>query len=182
MANKPSERLVWAVDTLTLDPADQVLEVGCGHGVAVSLVCERLTSGRITAIDRSKTMIEMAARRNRDHVARGRAVLKTVALENADFGDERFDKVFAFNVAPFWLQPNEALGIVRQHLAPDGAIYIFWDARHTQPGGARGLADRLSERLRLAEFSVNQVLVNDLHPVPAVCVIGQARGASENPR
>src|SRR5919109_1850222 len=93
MASKPSERFVWAVDTLALDPGDRVLEVGCGHGVAVSLVCERLTSGRITAIDRSKKMIEMAARRNRAHVAKGRAVLKTAALEKTDFGDERFDKV-----------------------------------------------------------------------------------------
>src|SRR5512145_1420266 len=155
MASKPSERFVWAVDTLALDPADHVLEVGCGHGVAVSLVCERLTSGRITAIDRSKKMIEMAARRNREHVAGGRAVLKTAALEKADFGDERFDKVFAFNVAPFWHQPKEALGIVRRHLAPDEAVYLFWDARHTQPGRARDLADQLSERIRLAEFPAN---------------------------
>jgi SAM-dependent methyltransferase len=174
MANKPSERFVWAVETLALDPADQVLEIGCGHGVAVSLVCERLTSGRITAIDRSEKMIEVAARRNREHVAEGRAVLKTAALEKAGFGDERFDKVFAFNVAPFWLQPKEALGIVRQHLAPDGTIYIFWDARHAPSGRPRDLADRLSERLRLAEFSVNQVLVKNLRPVPAVCVIGRA--------
>src|SRR5918998_2940767 len=168
MAGKPSERFVWAVDTLALDPADRVLEVGCGHGVAVSLVCERLTSGRITAIDRSKKMIEMAARRNREHVAGGRAVLKTAALEKADLGEERFDKVFAFNVAPFWRQPKEALGIVRRHLAPDGSVYLFWDARHTQPGRARDLADRLSERIRLAEFSVNQVLVKDLRPVPGL--------------
>src|SRR5215211_1750411 len=173
MASKPSERFVCAVDTLALDPADRVLEVGCGHGVAVSLVCQRLTSGRITAIDRSKKMIEMAARRNREHIAGGRAVLKTAALEKADFGDERFDKVFAFNVAPFWLRPKEALGIVRRHLAPDGAVYLFWDARHTQPGRARDLADQLSERIRLAEFSVIQVLVKDLRPVPAVCVIGR---------
>src|ERR671934_2431327 len=110
MARKPSERFVWAVDTLALDPADRVLEVGCGHGVAVSLVCEQLTSGRITAIDRSKKMIEMAARRNREHVAGGRAVLKTVALENADFGDEQFDKVFAFNVAPFCISRRRRLG------------------------------------------------------------------------
>jgi SAM-dependent methyltransferase len=174
VTNKPSERFVWAVDTLALDPADRVLEVGCGHGVAVSLVCERLTTGRITAIDRSSKMIEMAARRNREHIAAGRAALKTVALENADLGDERFDKVFAFNVAPFWLAPKEALGIVRQHLAPSGAIYIFWDARHAQPGRAHDLADRLSERLRRGDFSVNRVLVKDLRPVPAVCVIGQA--------
>jgi SAM-dependent methyltransferase len=173
VASKPSERFVWAVDTLALDPANCALEIGCGHGVAVSLVCERLTSGRITAIDRSKKMIEMAARRNREHIAAGRAVLKVAALETADFGDERFDKVFAFNVAPFWLEPKEALGIVRQHLAPDGAVFIFWDARHTQSGRARDLADRLSERIGLAEFSLNQVLVKDLRPVPAVCVIAR---------
>ena len=173
MASKPSERFQWAVDTLAIDSSDRVLEVGCGHGVAVSLVCERLTSGRITAIDRSRKMIEMAARRNREHIARGRAVLKTSALETADLGDERFDKIFAFNVAPFWLQPNEALGFVRRHLAPEGSVYLFWDARHTQPSRARDLADRLKEKIRLAEFSVSQVLVKDLRPVPAVCVIGR---------
>src|SRR5215510_4085983 len=102
MATKPSERFVWAVDTLAPDPADRVLEVGCGHGVAVSLVCERLTSGQITAIDRSPKMIELATRRNREHMAARKAVLRTSALESADLGDERFDKVFAFNVAPFW--------------------------------------------------------------------------------
>jgi SAM-dependent methyltransferase len=173
MASKASERLVWAVDTLAPDPADRVLEVGCGQGVAVSLVCERLTSGRITAIDRSQKMIGMATRRNREHIAGGRAVLKTAPLEKADLGNERFDKVFAFNVAPFWLEPKDALGIVRRHLAPDGAVYLFWDARHTQPDRARDLADRLSEKLRLAAFSVSRVLVKDLRPVPAVCVIAR---------
>src|ERR687885_393010 len=175
MASKPSERLVWAVDTLALDPADRVLEVGCGHGVAVSLVCERLASGRITAIDRSPKMIEMAARRNREHVATGRAVLKTAALEKADFGDERFDKVFAFNVAPFWLQPREALGIVRQHLAPDGAVYVFWDARHTQPGRARDLAYRLSDGPCRARRRASYWAQAGLMPFASVRTRGLAR-------
>src|SRR5919199_6709804 len=110
MAGKASERFFWAVDTLAVRPADRVLEVGCGHGVAVSLVCERLTTGTITAIDRSPKMIAMATRRNRGHVDSGRAVLEAVALEDADLGDRLFDKVFAFNVAPFWLRPEAALG------------------------------------------------------------------------
>ena len=76
MAGNASERLVWAVDTLEVRPTDRLLEVGCGHGVAVSLVCARLTTGRSPRIDRAPKMIEMATRRNREHVDAGRAVLE----------------------------------------------------------------------------------------------------------
>ena len=176
MAGKASERFVWAVDTLEVRTADCLLEVGCGHGVAVSLVCERLTTGTITAIDRSSKMIEMARRRNREHVEAGRAVLEAIALEDADLGARRFDKVFAFNVAPFWLQPEAALGAVREHLALDGTIYIFWDARHSPPERAGELGNELADRLREGGFSVDSVLVEDLRPVPAVCVIGRPQG------
>src|SRR5215212_1464511 len=113
MAGKASERFVWAVDTLEVRPADRLLEVGCGHGVAVSLVSERLTTGTIAAIDRSPKMIELAMRRNRAHVEAGTAVLESAALEDVNLGESRFDKVFAFNVAPFWLHPEAALGAIR---------------------------------------------------------------------
>jgi SAM-dependent methyltransferase len=173
MAGKASERFVWAVDTLEVRPADRLLEIGCGHGVAVSLVCDRLTTGTITAIDRSPKMIELAMRRNREHVDAGRAVLEAVALEEADLGDRRFDKVFAFNVAPFWLQPKAALAAVREQLAPNGAFHLFWDARHSAPERAQELGNVLADRLRTGGFSVDRVLVEDLRPVPAVCAVGR---------
>src|SRR3954451_11243839 len=179
MAGKASERFVWAVDTLEVRPTDRLLEVGCGHGVALSLVCERLTTGTITAIDRSPKMIEMATRRNREHLDAGRAALEAIALEHADLDDRRFDKVFAFNVAPFWQQPETALGPVREHLAQDGSVYLFWDARHSAPDRVRDLGNALADRLREGGFSVDRMLVKDLCPVPAVCAIGrrQARAA-----
>ena len=176
MAGKASERFVWAVDTLEVRPTDHLLEVGCGHGVAVSLVCERLATGTVTAIDRSPKMIEMATRRNREHVDAGRALLEATALENADLGERRFDKVFAFNVAPFWQQPRAALGVVSEQLAVDGVVYVFWDARHFAPGRARDLGNELADRLRDGGFSVDRVLVKDLRPVPAVCAIGRPQG------
>jgi cyclopropane fatty-acyl-phospholipid synthase-like methyltransferase len=176
MAGKASERFVWAVETLGVRPVDRLLEVGCGHGVAVSLVCERLTTGTITAIDRSPKMIEMAMRRNREHVDAGRAVLEATALEDADLGDRRFDRIVAFNVAPFWLQPEAAFGAVRQHLARDAAFHLFWDARHSAPDRARELGNELADRLREGGFSVDRVLVEDLRPVPAVCAVGRPQG------
>jgi SAM-dependent methyltransferase len=173
MAARASERFIWAVDTLSVGPADHLLEVGCGQGVAVSLVCERLATGTITAIDRSPRMIELARRRNHEHVVAGRALLAPAALEEANLGKRRFDKIFAFNVAPFWLEPEAAFGVVSKHLAKDGTFYLFWDARHTAPGRSRELAKQLAERVALGRFSVERVLIQDLRPVPAVCVLGR---------
>lgn len=79
---------------LAVEPTDQLLEIGCGPGVAVSLVCEKLYDGNITAIDRSAKMIETARKRNADHVASGVASFQTASLEDAELGEVRFDKIF----------------------------------------------------------------------------------------
>ena len=156
MAGKASERLVWAVDTLEVRPADRLLEIGCGHGVAVSLVCERLATGTITAIDRSPKMIEMATRRNREDVDAGRAVLEATALEDVDLGDRRFEKVFAFNVAPVLAAAGG--GARCRPRAPRsgmGRVHVFWDARHSAPERARDLGNELADRLREGGFSAD---------------------------
>jgi ubiquinone/menaquinone biosynthesis C-methylase UbiE len=170
MAGKASERLAWAVDTLAVDPGDRVLEVGCGHGVAASLVCERLAGGRLTGIDRSRKMIEMATRRNREHIASGRARFEAVSLERARFGNERFDKVFGVHVAALW-RPGDALDVVRRHLDPAGALYVFsqlptWSAA----ADARGFAAAAAEALRESGFSVDEPLLGELEPAPALCL------------
>jgi SAM-dependent methyltransferase len=171
---RASERLVWAVETLTVEPADRLLEIGCGHGVAVSLVCERLAGGKITAIDRSQKMVDVARERNRAHVASGKAVFQAVALERADFDGERFDKIFAFHVNLFRQQPARALGILKELLTPGGALYLFNQLPTWQEAAeARAFSERAAETLRGNGFSVREVLVKDLKPMPAACLVAQ---------
>src|SRR5919197_1736003 len=126
------EHARWAVATLDPGPGDLLMEIGCGPGVAVAMVCERLVGGKVVAIDRSATAISRATKRNAEHVAAGRAVLRTVALEQLQPADvlgrrERFDKVFAMNVNLFWVRsPAKELDLVKRLLAPGGALYLFY--------------------------------------------------------
>jgi cyclopropane fatty-acyl-phospholipid synthase-like methyltransferase len=176
MATGASARLAWAVETLAVGPEDRILEIGCGHGGAVSLVCKRLGGGRIVAIDRSATMIALAGRRNAAHVAAGKAILRAVALEAADFGDERFDKVFAVNVSPVWKVPG-GLRKIAGLLVPGGALYLF----HQQPDwtGAQppqAFVDGLTNILRGQGFAVGPPVVGELAPMPAVCISARVAG------
>ena len=104
-----------------------MLEIGCGHGVAATLVCERLEEGRLTAVDRSAKMIEAATRRNAAYVETGRAEFLVADLEDLDLGDRRFDKIFAVRVGLFHSEPERARSIVERWLAPGGEVFVFFD-------------------------------------------------------
>lgn len=174
MARKAAERLVWAVETLDVGPDDHLLEIGCGHGVAVSLVCERLEGGTITAIDRSETMLALARGRNRELIASGKAVVRAAALPRADFGGKRFDKIFAIRVGLFWKQPATALGSVRQLLVPGGTVYLFHESPAWQgEGTTQAFTNRATDILRDQGFSVTAVLCKDLQPGQIACIVAQ---------
>jgi cyclopropane fatty-acyl-phospholipid synthase-like methyltransferase len=160
VATKASDRIAWAVEVLDVGPDDRILEVGCGHGVAVSLGCERLDRGRITAVDRSPKMIEMARKRNR--ACAGRARFVTARIEDADLGDEPYDRVFAVQVSALHAS-GRPLEVVRERLAPGGRLYLFSQAPGwKRPGDAERFGGELGGTLGRAGFSVEEYLVETL--------------------
>ena len=122
-------RLERLVERLALKPGDRVLEIGCGHGVAATLVCERLgPAGAYTAVDRSPKMIAAAERRNAPHVAAGRAEFLVMALEALDLGERRFDVIFAARVGLFQREPQRARALAERWLALGGRLVTEYDA------------------------------------------------------
>lgn len=122
-----SERIERFVESMNIQPGDRVLEIGCGHGLAATLVCQRLRSGRFVAIDRSRKMVAAAAQRNKAYVEAGVASFLESTLERLDLGEKRFDKIFAMRVRLFHDQPELACELARRWLKTDGTLFTVYD-------------------------------------------------------
>ena len=172
MTHRASDRLAWAVEALDVAPEDRILEVGCGHGVAVSLVCEQLGGGQITAVGRSAKMI--AAARKRNGACADKLQLIQSTIEQADLGEGTYDKVFAIHVAALH-KPGPALDVVRERLAPGGRLYLFSQAPGwTTRAPAERFAAELGDMLDGAGFAVERVLIGDFGQAFAAGVAARA--------
>jgi cyclopropane fatty-acyl-phospholipid synthase-like methyltransferase len=162
-----SERLAWAAGVVAPQPGERVLEVGCGHGVLVSLLAER--AGLVLGVDRSPAMVAAAGRRNRAAVHAGRVELQAAPVQDADLGADPFDVVVSFNVRALSDPAREATwDVVARVLAPAGRVVVAFSVM--TPGaeddvvgtvgrlaGARGLAVRAVHRARTTPYASTAV-------------------------
>jgi len=169
-AHEVPARIEWALGLLDVAPADLVLELGCGTGVAAALVCDCLAGGCLTAIDRSATAISRARSRNVDHLESGRLVLEEVPL--ADRSATAISRARSRNVDVnlFWTTAADVeCQVLMSVLAAHGVVHLVFDGP-----GVRGpdVKDRVA-----ANLSRNGFMATVSHgPGPSlVCVTGRRR-------
>jgi SAM-dependent methyltransferase len=121
---RASQRLEWAAGLVAPAPDDRVLEVGCGHGVLVALLAERLPGGLVVAVDRSPAMVTAATARNRAAVASGRVTVHGGPLVGVELPVRWFDVVVSFDVRAFWALPGAEWDVVDRVLAPGGRVVV----------------------------------------------------------
>lgn len=167
------ERIAWAVEVLDVQPGDHILEIGCGRGFAVPPIGEKLTNGRLVAIDRSAKMVDAASNANARHIESGKASILHADLLEIDLPDRQFDKIFLFNLNVFWMDPVDELLVIRRLLKPDGKFYLF----HQPPPGHKPqeFAQAFETNLRANCFLVDGVIFKQLTTADAVCVISHSK-------
>ena len=160
MSDAP-ERILRAVELLGVRPHDRVLEIGCGNGTAVSLVCERLDGGTITAVDRSPIQVERAVQRNERHIDAGKAAIRVGRPQDVEAEEGPFDTVFAVNVNLFWTSPAAAeLARIAELLGADGRLHLFYDA--PSAAQAKDVEQRVTDTLIGAGFALVSSVVSYL--------------------
>lgn len=95
----------WAdevIARLHLQPADHVLDIGCGDGKITARISEHVPEGRVVGIDSSEAMVAYA----REHFSTDSARLTFEVMDASDimFNNE-FDAVFS-NAALHWVKDH----------------------------------------------------------------------------
>ena len=162
-------RIRWAVEVMDLQPSDHVLEIGCGPGAGAELICSKLETGKLFAIDRSESGVDRTRRRNQKYVDAGRLTVRQIDLATLRVPVKRLHKVFAFNVNLFWVRGcADEVALLHERVLPGGAVHLFYET--TQPELVPNIVKKASAALSGGGFRVSMV---DQKAPPVVAIIGK---------
>lgn len=177
MAHRPSNRKrnAWTLDLLSLQPDNDVLEIGYGAGYAIELASRKVPQGRIVGIDHSRTMYAQAYRRNLDAITQGRIQLLVGDVLDPPIALGCFDRIYSVNVVQFWPEPKRVLKALKGLLNPGGVLATTFMPRvgKARPGQAKAHARQLQRIMESLDFAGHRVHWLQLDPAPALCVVGR---------
>jgi SAM-dependent methyltransferase len=179
-AHRPSnrQRNRWVVSLLGVQPADRVLEIGFGPGLAVAALA-RAGAGHVCGVDHSGVMLQQASRRNAAAIRAGRVTLVKAPADQLPAAlDGPFDAILAVNSLGFWPGRAARLADLRGRLAPGGRLAIASQPRcpGATAGTSRSAAEELENLLREAGFTHLRTETLPLSP-PVICVLATAEPA-----
>lgn len=110
------------IDYAKLSDGDYVLDVGCGTGVLVPYILNKIgNSGAVIGLDVSNKMIEQAKNKLSDD----RVKFIDGDIYKYKFENNNFDKIFVFSAFPHLHNKKESLEIFYDILKAGGKLIIF---------------------------------------------------------
>jgi len=117
------EKLEKLFQRINIGKGASVLDIGCGNGILIPLTEKKTSSdGKITAVDSSSGMINIAKQRHADHK---NIDYITGIFEKLDLEENSFDTVLAFAAFPHIEDQVRALVRIRHCIKESGHLYIF---------------------------------------------------------
>lgn len=116
-----SDRIESLLARLSLQNAENILDLGCGTGILFPVLKKLTNNGtRVYAIDYAEEMAVVAASKNYELITPFCA-----DAQNLPFPDEKFDSVIAFHVFPHFSDATAGLYECRRVLKSGGEVSII---------------------------------------------------------
>jgi ubiquinone/menaquinone biosynthesis C-methylase UbiE len=120
--HKPETK--WTLELLDIDKEEEILELGCGAGYAMSLLLQSPFVSKVTGLDISETVLKSAQFRNKSEFNKGRAILVQGDVSSLPFESERYTRIFSIQSLYFWEKIDETISEIHRVLRPGGRLII----------------------------------------------------------
>ena len=104
---------------LEFEPGESLLDVGCGTGALLEALSTSVPNAKLSGVDPSPEMLEMARRRLGEAV-----LLEQSHAESLPFSDASFDVVVSTNAFHYFRNPLGALEEMARVLRPNGRLVL----------------------------------------------------------
>lgn len=114
-------------EIVSVQENDHVLEMGFGTGKLINRLAGQFEQGLVEGVDFSRTMVSIAEKRNRTHIARGKVRILQGDFDEIPLKKECYDKVCSVNTIYFWQKPDYTASKVVEILKPKGKFVVGFE-------------------------------------------------------
>ncbi len=119
-----SAMATWGFSHLQINPADTVLDIGCGGGKNIARMLQSASKGKVLGLDYSELSVKKSRALNQRGIAEGRIEIKQGSVSQIPYPDDQFDIVTAFETVYFWPDFLNDLKEVARVLKKKGTFLI----------------------------------------------------------
>ena len=121
-----------AIAKMRVTPEARVLDVGCGSGWATRLLADYASNGRVTGIDISDEMVELACESSQFHA---NVDYEVASAEKLPFANNEFTHAFSMESLYYYRNILQALKEIHRVLKPEGlfvaVVDLYWENEAT---------------------------------------------------
>ena len=115
------------LQTLAPKAGDRILEIGCGTGKLLDSMVKGCSKCDAEGIDFSDTMVSIARRKNRKHIATGKVVIHKGNVDEMPLREETYTKVYSINTIYFWPHPRDTSKKIAHLIKPRGKFALGFE-------------------------------------------------------
>lgn len=114
-------------ELMSIQENDHILEIGFGTGKLIYEMAKQFDKGLIEGVDFSSTMISVAHRKNKKHIANEKVKILKGDFNEMSFKNNSFTKICTVNTIYFWPEPETTFEKIAKILKPGGLFFVAFE-------------------------------------------------------
>ncbi|XPS84764.1 methyltransferase, type 11 [Desulfosarcina variabilis str. Montpellier] len=121
---KQYERIVQKIYKSEKEKSINIVDIGCGGGIAVKHLSKVFDKAQVFGIDISSDMVNLSKKMNRRAISEGRVKILNNDVENMYISDGSIKIITVFDNINFWTNHSKAFSEIKRVLCKNGRIFI----------------------------------------------------------